>query len=145
MRLSEPLARELSLAAKFAAACLIGFFADALTLRIGLALGLDVRLARLIALVLALQVSFALSRWLVFRLAERGPVVREWARYMTANGFGGACSLTLFISLLRVKLPLVSGTWAALVLSSLAAYAINYAGTRLFVYGRGLRAARINR
>lgn len=121
---------------------MVGFVADAGAFRAGLDLGLDSPLARVIALALALQVSFALSRWMVFRLVVRGPVLREWWRYMVANGFGSFCNLWLFISLVAVKWPFVSGPWVALVLSSSAAYVINYAGTRLFVYGKGLAAQR---
>lgn len=142
MRLSEPLVRELTLAAKFAAACMIGFVADAVAFRAGLDLGLDSPLARVIALGLALQVSFALSRWLVFRVAARGPIVREWWRYMVANGFGSFCNLAMFASLVTVKWPLLSRLPVAFVASSTAAFIINYAGTRLFVYGKGLAATR---
>jgi len=136
MRLSEPLAGELALAAKFALACLFGFLADIASFRVGLDLGLGVRLARLIALTIALQVSFALSRWLVFGADRRGPIVQEWARFMLANGLGSFCNFSLYVSLLALKWPVLSGRWAALILSSSLAYFINYAGTRLLVYGK---------
>jgi len=142
MRLSEPLAQELMLAAKFAVACLIGFLADILAFRVGLDLGLGPRVARLIALALALQVSFGLSRWLVFGADRRGPILQEWARFMLANGLGGFCNFSLYVSLLAFKLPVVSGRWTALILSSSLAYFINYAGTRLLVYGKSVRGRR---
>jgi hypothetical protein len=110
--------------------------ADALTFRLGLGFGLGSTLARLIALALALQVSFGLTRWLVFGSNARGPIAREWWRFMLANGFGGLCNFWLFVSLVAWSQPLVSGPWTALVISSSAAYLINYAGTRLFVYRR---------
>jgi hypothetical protein len=92
----------------------------------------------LISLALALQVTFGLSRWLVF--GRRGPegVGAEWWRFMIANGFGGACNYGIFVALTTARWPAGSGPTIALVLSSGAAYAINYAGTRLFVYGRDL-------
>ena len=140
MGLPQSLAREASLALKFAVACMIGFLADALAFRGGLAIGLTSPAARIIALALALQVSFALTRWLVFRTGGREPIVAEWGRYMFANGFGGLCNFLLFIGLLTLKWPVVSRPWPALVIASSAAYVINYAGTRLYVYGRGVRA-----
>jgi putative flippase GtrA len=136
MRLSEPLAGEVALATKFALACLIAFFADITAFRIGLDIGLGARLARVAALFIALQVSFALSRWLVFGVDRRGPIFQEWGRFMLANGLGSFCNLSLFVSLLALKAPVISGRWTALVISSSLAYFINYAGTRLFVYGR---------
>jgi putative flippase GtrA len=142
MRLSEPLARELALAAKFALACLMGFVADIASFRIGLGLGLGPRLARLIALTIALQVAFALSRWLVFGADRRGPILQEWARFMLANGLGSFCNFSLYVVLLALKWPVLSGRWAALILSSSLAYFINYAGTRLLVYGKTVGAMR---
>jgi len=141
MRLPDSLAREASLAAKFAAVSLVGFLADYLALRAGEALGLGAALARLISLALALQVTFALSRWLVFHPSGPRGIAGEWWRFMVANGFGGACNYAIFVALTAARWPVVSGPWAALVLSAGAAYAINYAGTRLFVYGRDLAAA----
>ncbi len=142
MRLSQPMVRELSLAVKFAAACLAGFLADLLAFRIGLGLGLAPPLARLIALGAALQVSFVLSRWVVFRGKGRGPLAGEWWRYMVANGSGGLCSFWLFVSLVALNQPVISGPWIALMLSSSVAFVVNYAGTRLFVYGRDFRRPR---
>jgi putative flippase GtrA len=138
MRLLQPLAREFSLAAKFAVVSLVGFLVDYLALRLGLAVGLGAPLARLISLAVALQVTFGLSHWLVFGRPGRKGIGEEWLRFMVANGFGGACNYAIFLALTAAHWPAGSGVSVAIVLSSSAAYAINYAGTRLFVYGRDL-------
>jgi putative flippase GtrA len=141
MRLPASVKAELGLAARFAAVCMAGLFIDAMGLRLGLGAGLRAGPARLISLVASLQVTFALSRWLVFHLLGRGGVMGQWARYMLANGFGILCNLWIFVGLLGLRWPAGLALWAPLLLSSSAAFVTNYAGTRLFVFGRGLALA----
>jgi putative flippase GtrA len=141
MVLSAALRAELGLAARFAAVCMVGFAFDAAGLRLGVLAGLVPAAARLISLIVSLQVTFALSRWLVFHVLGRGGVAGQWARYMLANGFGVLCNLWIFVSLVGLRWPAGLAIWAPLMLSSGAAFVTNYAGTRLFVFGRGLAAA----
>jgi putative flippase GtrA len=142
MKVSEPLAREVGLAAKFGAVSVVGFLADAAILRLGMAAGLGLSLARLISLALAFQITFGLSRRLVFSHPEHGGLAGQWWRYMIANSFGGLCSFAAFVGLTAMKWPFVLGPWIALVLSAGAAFVINYAGARLFVFGRELASPR---
>jgi putative flippase GtrA len=142
MKLSTPLAREMGLAAKFGAVSVVGFVADAAALRLGLAAGIGVSLARLISLALAMQITFGLSRRLVFSHPAHGGLGGQWWRYMIANSFGGLCSFAVFVGLTALKWPVVLGPWTALVLSSGAAFVVNYIGTRLFVFGRELARPR---
>ncbi len=137
MKVPGPLAREMALASKFAAVCLIGFGADVATLWAAMRLGVNLPVSRLLALLVALQVTFILSRRLVFRTAGAGARGREWSRFMIANGFGGLCNFGLFVGFTTSHWPWISNPWVALVTASSIAYAINYAGTRLFVYRRG--------
>lgn len=133
---SRNLGRELSLAARFAGVSMVGFLADYGALRGGMALGLGVQLARVVSLGLALQITFALSHALVFRERRHEDLLVEWRRFMLANGFGGLCNYWIFVSLMMVHWTGVFGSWTALMLAAGMSYAINYAGTRLFVYGR---------
>jgi putative flippase GtrA len=142
MRVSEPLAREIRLAAKFGLVSVIGFAVDAGVLHLGIDVGLGRPAARLISLAIALQITFALSRRLVFTTPGQGSLAGHWWRYMIANSFGGLCNFGVFVGLTALKWPLISGLWVALALSSGAAYVINYAGTRLFVFGRDLAGQR---
>ena len=136
MRPPRRLARELWLAVKFAGVCLVGFAVDAGGLWGWMRLGESKDVARLLALVIALQVTFVLTRWLVFESHEPGTFGRQWWRYMVANSFGGLCNFVFFEALTHSRWREVSGPWVALVLSASTAFFINYAGTRLFVYGR---------
>lgn len=138
MTSTQPLTRELVLALKFAGVSVIGFLADYGAFRLCHAGGMSAALARLIALLLAMHVTFGLTRWLVFsRHGDRG-LAAEWGRFMLANGFGGGCNYLMFVALAATKWPFVSGMSAAFMIAGGTAYVINYAGVRLFVYGQGL-------
>ena len=143
----RPLTRELSLAVRFAAVSLVGFAADALGLKLGLMAGVAAEPSRLASLLVALQVTFFLSRRLVFNDNPPGSLARDWWRFMVANTFGVLCNLGLFVAMTRAPWPDLpdpwpdpSAPWVALVVSATIAYVINYAGTRLFVYGRAQSA-----
>ena len=143
MPLSRPLARELILASRFAAVSFVGFAADAIGLKAGLVLGFGAEASRVVSLLAALQVTFFLSRWLVFTGNPPGTLRRDWWRFMAANTFGSLCNLGVFVAMTRAPWPDLpdpwpdpSAPWVALLVSAGAAYVINYAGTRLFVYGR---------
>jgi hypothetical protein len=63
---------------------------------------------------------------------------------MSSNGLGNACNYMIFAGLVVGGAPFVSEHYVALVLGSLTAYAINYAGVRLLAFGRprGAKALR---
>ena len=82
---SRHLTRELSLAGKFAAVCVVGFGADALGLKAGITLGLGAEIARVVSLFVGLQVTFFLSRRLVFTENAPGTLGRHWWRFMAAS------------------------------------------------------------
>jgi putative flippase GtrA len=141
MRLPAPLTTEIRLAGKFAAVSMVGFLLDALALRIGLGLGLTVAVSRLLSLGVALQATFLLSRAFVFHVSERSDLLGQWWRFMIANGFGGLCNFWVYLFLMGFAWAGPFGFWAPLLLSASSAYVINYAGARLFVYGRELAEA----
>ncbi len=143
MTQGRPFTRELSLAARFAAVSMVGFGADAVGLKVGLMAGLGAEVARVASLCIGLQVTFFLSRWLVFRNNPPGTLGRHWWLFMVANTFGSLVNLGVFVGMTRAPWPDLpdpwpdpSGPWVALLVSAGAAYVVNYAGTRLFVYGR---------
>jgi putative flippase GtrA len=147
MTSSRPFTRELSLAVRFAAVSLVGFAVDALGLKFGLAAGLGAEVSRVASLLVALQVTFFLSRSLVFNHNAPGTLRRDWWRFMIANSFGSFCNLAIFVGMTRAPWPDLpdpwpdpSAPWVALLVSASVAYVINYVGTRLFVYGRTLSA-----
>ena len=136
---------EAGLALKFAAVGMIGFLVDAALLRTGIALGLSAAAARAVSLFFAMQATFAINGVHVFRCLTRRLFVRQWAGYMAANGFGNFCNYLIFVSLVSLHQAVASNYYVALCASSLTAWAINYAGTRLLVFGRGPMMAALRR
>lgn len=138
---NESLVEEAGLAAKFGAVGLVGFAVDAVLLKIGLMMGLGPAWARLISLVCAMQVTFAINRCLVFRCRDT-PIVRQWLTYMGSNGFGNFCNYWIFVTLSSLHGQWAASPFVAMPASAFCAYLINYAGARLVVFGRARVAAR---
>jgi putative flippase GtrA len=136
---SHPLLHEARLALSFGGVGMIGFCVDAAALHFGLMLGLAAWSARIVSLFLAMQATFTINGLFVFRSFERGRIERQWIGYMLANGFGNFCNYWIFLTLVSTHWPGLSNHYAALAIGSLSAWAINFAGTRLFVFRR-LRA-----
>ena len=130
----HPVLREFRLALHFGGVGMIGFCVDAGLLRLGLALGLAAWAARIVSLFMAMQATFTINGLFVFRSLERGKILRQWSGYMLANGLGNFCNYWIFLTLVSTHWPAVSNRYFALAIGSLSAWAINFAGTRLFVF-----------
>ena len=131
----RPAHRELFTAAKFGAVGCIGLLTDIMVLRLGLVAGLSPLTARVISLTAAMQVTFLINGFVVFRCLKRETFLRQWSAYMSSNGFGNLCSYFIFAGLVLSHWPVVSHRGWALTIGSLFAYLINYAGARLFAFG----------
>jgi putative flippase GtrA len=123
-------------AAKFGAVGCVGFITDVTLLKFGLQAGLPSLAARVISLTCAMQVTFMINGLLVFRCLKASSFLRQWAAYMSSNGLGNVCNYLIFAGLVVSRAPLVSRHYVALVIGSVTAYVINYAGCRLLVFGR---------
>jgi putative flippase GtrA len=143
--MSRPSAHsEVLTAMKFGAVGCVGFATDVALLEIGLRAGASPLPARVVSLVCAMQVTFLINGLVVFRCLDRGRCLQQWVAYMSSNGLGNVCNYLIFAGLVLGGAPVVSQHYVALVIGSLAAYAINYAGVRLLAFGRprGARALR---
>jgi putative flippase GtrA len=129
-------AREMGFAAKFGGVGLIGFAVDAALLRLGLWLGLQPAWARVISLTCAMHATFLINGLLVFQTLRWRTSGRQWLAYMLANGFGNFCNYWIFVTLVSLHWRPVSTPLFALSVGSACAWAINFAGTRLFVFRR---------
>ena len=130
------LIEEARLALTFGAVGGVGFCVDAGLLHLGLGLGLPAWGARIISLFFAMQATFTINGLFVFRSLDSARLPRQWAGYMLANGFGNFCNYWIFLTLVSLHWPVVSNHYAALAIGSLSAWAVNFAGTRLFVFRR---------
>jgi putative flippase GtrA len=127
---------EARLALTFGGVGLIGFCVDAALLHLGLGLGLPAWAARIVSLFCAMQATFTINGLHVFRCLDRKRLVQQWAGYMAANGLGNFCNYWIFLTLVSTHWAVISNHYFALAVGSLSAWAINFAGTRLFVFRR---------
>lgn len=125
---------EMGLAAKFGGVGLIGFAVDATLLHLGLYLGLQPAWAQVISLTCAMHATFLINGLFVFRTLRWPTAGRQWLTYMLANGFGNFCNYWIFVTLVSLHWRLVSVPLFALSVGSACAWAINFAGTRLFCF-----------
>ncbi|HZK99213.1 MAG TPA: GtrA family protein [Caulobacteraceae bacterium] len=133
--------REFRTAIKFAGVGLVGFAIDAVLLRAGMALGLSPAFARVISLVFAIQTTFAINGLFVFRCLTIARLPRQWAGYILANGFGNLCNYWIFVTLVSLHKSLWSNVYFAMTVGAMVAYSINFAGTRLLVFGKARKVA----
>lgn len=137
-----PQARRRRLLAKFTGASLIGFVFSAATLHLGLDAGLRPWAARLIALVVAMHVTFLINGRFVFKALTRERFFGLWGAYMTNSAFGNLCNYCVFVALHGSHRPIVGRAWVAFLAGSVAAWAINFLGARFVVFSeKGRRAA----
>ncbi len=137
--------RELHSALKFGAVGCLGFVTDACLLKLGIVLGLEPAAARAISLLSAMQVTFLVNGLLVFRCLKPGRLPHQWAGYMAANSVGNLANYFIFVAFVSSRWPVISDHLVALACGSLTAWIVNYAGTRLLVFGPAMIEAGLNR
>jgi putative flippase GtrA len=125
-----------SLKAKYLLVCGCGFVTDLAVLKLGVMLGMEPAWARVISLICAMHVTFALNGLLVFQSLERGRLAHQWFCYMATNAFGNLCNLLVFTTLLSLHARVLSNPVFAVAAGGLVACCMNYLGMRLFVFKR---------
>jgi putative flippase GtrA len=133
--LDVPAPRRRRLLAKFTGVALIGFVISALVLHAGLELGLSPWAARLIALLCAMHLTFLINGRFVFRALNRERFFAQWAAYVANSAFGNFCNFWVFVALESTHWPVISHPYVALLAGSITAWAINFTGARLLVFG----------
>lgn len=118
---------------------LIGFAVSALILHLGLEAGLRPWVARLIALLCAMHVTFLINGRFVFRAITRKRFFAQWGAYAANSAFGNFCNYWVFVTLESTHRPVIGETYVALLAGSITAWAINFTGARLIVFGGGVR------
>jgi putative flippase GtrA len=134
--------KEGALGLKHVAVSLSGFAVDAVLLQLLMAAGLEPAWSRVVSLALAMQVTFALNGVLVFKTLPGSGALRQWARYMAANGLGNLCNYWVFVTLVSTHWPLIAAPMAALCVGAFAAWAINYLSARFLVFRRSETSGR---
>jgi len=134
-----PQPRRRRLLAKFTGAALIGFVISAAILHLGLQAGLRPWSARLIALLCAMNVTFLINGRFVFRALTRQRFLAQWAAYTANSAIGNSCNYWVFVTLESTHRPVIGNPYLDLLAGSAAAWAINFTGARLVVFGDGAR------
>ena len=127
--------RRRGLLAKFTGASLIGFVFSAATLHFGLVAGLPGWAARLMALLVAMHVTFFINGRFVFRALTRERFLGLWAAYVANSAVGNSCNFLIFMGLRSMHRPVISNAYVAFLAGAVAAWAINFLGARFVVFG----------
>lgn len=97
--------------------------------------GLSPMAARLLAIPLAVAVTFGLNRALTFRSRQPG-VLAQAARYALVSAAGASVNFAVYeIYLNALGAPAAASISVAVALGSAAALLVNYTGSRLFAFG----------
>lgn len=134
--MNERYQREAVLGFKFAGVSLLGFAMDFSLLHLLIRAGLEPAWARVVSLLYAMHVTFAINGLYVFMGLDRACWGRQWASYMATNGFGNFCNYWIFVTLVSTHWPVISLPAVAISVGSGVAWAINYAAARLVVFRR---------
>jgi putative flippase GtrA len=128
--------REGVLCLKYVGAGLVGFATDAILLQVLVVAGMEAAWARVISLLVAMQVTFLINGLHVFRTLQWARLPRQWASYMLTNGFGNFWNYWIFVTLVSTHWPFLSNRLCALSIAAFTAWLMNYASTRFLVFRR---------
>jgi putative flippase GtrA len=132
---AEPAPRRRRLLAKFTGVALIGFMLSAIVLHLGLEAGLRPWAARLIALLCAMNLTFLINGRFVFKALIRERFCALWLGYLANSAVGNLCNYWTFVTLESTHRPVIGNPYVALLAGSVVAWAINFTGARLVVFG----------
>jgi putative flippase GtrA len=136
---AAPKLRRRRLLAKFTGVALLGFMLSALILHLGLEAGLRPWAARLIALLCAMNLTFLINGRFVFRALTRERFCALWLAYLANSAVGNFCNYWVFVTLESTHRPVIGNPYFALFAGSATAWAINFTGARLVVFGSSAR------
>lgn len=117
----------------FCAVGCIGFMVDAGGLALLYYVAVDPIVARAISAPAAVASTFLLNRYLTFA-DFRGRLGAAFSTYLTTQGVGFACNITVYTASLKLTVEPFNKPIASLALASGIALVINYLGSRFFVF-----------
>lgn len=120
----------------FAAIGAAAFGVDALLLYVALQAGGGFYASRLLSWTAAATFTWYLNRRLTFRSASDAPALRQWLRFLSANGVGGAVNYGVYA--IAIAVSAVAREWPVLAVAagSVAGLALNFALSRRYVFQR---------
>ena len=119
----------------FTGASLVGFVFSAITMHVGVDAGLRPWLARLLGMLVAMNLAFLLNGRFTFNALSRQRFLPLWGAYMANSSFGNLCNYFTFLTLRSLHRPVISNLDVAFLAGAVMAWAINFLGARYLVFG----------
>lgn len=123
------------LLARFTGASLVGFVFSFTAMQLGLEAGLRGWAARLIALIIAMHVTFFLNGRFTFNALTRERFLPLWAAYVANSAVGNSCNYLVFLTLRSTHQPVLGNADVAFLAGAMTAWALNFLGARFVVFG----------
>jgi putative flippase GtrA len=118
----------------------VGFLADAVVLQILVGMAhLDPLLARFGSFAIAVLVTFSLHQCWTFPGSKRRAWGESFVAYLAVQGLGFAVNLVVYALIISMLPPPMGLPLVALAAASALALIFNYAGARIFVFGKPSR------
>ncbi len=121
--------------ARFAVIGTVGFIVDASTLKLLVAfLHMDLYSGRLVSYVIAATGNWMLNRHFTFKQANPASPVRQWLKYMGANGIGFAVNYSTYAALITYVAITKSNPVLAVAAGSFAGLSFNFTINKFWVF-----------
>jgi len=119
---------------KFGIVGIAGFVVDTAVVYALLPLGLEFFVARIPSFLVAATATWALNRSFTFRGAARGPLHREWAKFLATNAVGGLVNYATSVALEAGVDYVAMHPVLAVAAGSLAGMVFNFAAAKHLVF-----------
>ncbi len=114
----------------------IAFVIDAAFLKLGMALGLDRIVARMISITIGMHFTFAVNRIWAFKAMRGQPLIQQWAAYVLSNIAGAGVNYATFVLLTQPGAWLQHAPILGVAAGSIAGMFVNFGGARLLAFRR---------
>jgi putative flippase GtrA len=136
MTMRDKLMREGKMFFLFGIVGAIAFVIDAVILKIGLSMGLDRVLARIISITIGMHFTFAVNRIWAFKAMRGQPLIQQWAAYVMSNIAGASVNYATFLLLTQPGAWLQDAPVLGVAAGSIAGMFVNFGGARLLAFRR---------
>lgn len=120
---------------RFAVIGVIGFIVDASTLKLVVALlHMDLYSGRVVSFLTAATGNWMLNRRFTFRQAGRHSKVRQWLKYLGANGVGFAVNYSTYAALITYVAVARENPVLGVAAGSIAAMSFNFTVNKFWVF-----------
>ena len=121
---------------KFGMVGVVGLGVDIAVLYLAMAgMGLGPYGGRAVSFLAAATTTWALNRNFTFRGQHDGTLLRQWAKFITANSVGGAINYLTYAALIAGTATVAAHPFLGVAAGSVAGMAFNFAASKALVFG----------